>query len=128
MPITVGGTTITFNDSTTQNTAFTGVPTTFGAVGTYFVGYTETNNQKYTAGTTTVAGSALRYKPVDTSGIFVQSLSGNVVNTDNAVVYAAYTASHTNPSLSGTWSVMRSGGNPINAPNIYALKLFVRFS
>ena len=127
MPITVTGSQITFNDATAQTTAFTGIPTTFGAVGTYFIGYTETNNQKYTAGTTTVAGSALRYKPVDTSGIYVQSLSGNVTAPESAVMPFAYNAGATNPSLSGTWRVMSSGGNALNS-TAYGLQLFVRIS
>lgn len=72
MTITVGGTTITFNDGTTQSTA-AGAPTTtqvlnatagasIGAVGTYAFMY-NTAGGETTPGTTR-AGSVLRYTPV----------------------------------------------------------------
>lgn len=82
MTITVGGTSITFNDGTVQTTA-AGAPTTaqvltatagasVGAVGTYaFLGVT--NYSYYTPGQT-VAGSTLLY--TNAAGIYYTTASG----------------------------------------------------
>ena len=102
MPITVGGTAITFNDSTTQNTAFTGVPTTLGAVGTYAILIMAANNNLAVNGT--IAGSSLRYgqtifptgsSPTSALGPYWSNLSGT------------YNAGGT--ALSGTWRKMNTG-------------------
>lgn len=72
MAVTVGGTSITFNDGTTQTTAAGGAPTTaqvlnatagasVGAVGTYAILRTETTTGALQNPGATRAGSTLRY-------------------------------------------------------------------
>jgi len=56
MPITVSGTTITFNDGTTQTTA-SSTPTTLYAIGTYVMGRPQ-NTTGYTVNAT-IAGTSL---------------------------------------------------------------------
>lgn len=61
MAITISGSTLTFNDGSTQTTAATGASTTAGAVGTYTIACstsTKVAGGVYAVGTT-VAGSTL---------------------------------------------------------------------
>lgn len=98
MAVTVGGTSITFNDGTTQSTAAGAVTTTqvlnatasaaYGAVGTYTYAYSSPPALNPGA---TIAGSGLRF--LDSSGV-------------------AY-----NPGLSGTWRNM--GGSNSGYPMLF---------
>lgn len=90
MTITVGGTTITFNDGTTQSTAAVSTSTTFGAVGTYF--YAAGGGGTLALGGT-VAGSTLTW-----------------YNNLNNLVSAG---------LSGTWRMMGSQANDQTARRIF---------
>jgi hypothetical protein len=110
MPITVSGTSITFNDATTQTTAFTGggvtslngetgaiTNTTFGVIGSYFApAIPAVYSQTYSAGNTR-AGSTLRY-PVKPPGDQAYGLRDEITLNDGG--------SYANPSLTGTWRIM----------------------
>jgi len=137
MPITVSGTTITFNDSTTQTTAFTGgggvtsavagngvaVSGATGAVtfslgvpsgssvGTYTAGMINTLNTTYGIGTS-VAGSTINY-----------------------VTYGQAFFSNSSPAtslgLSGTWracTVSRSEAGSCCSPDKYSGNLWIRIA
>jgi hypothetical protein len=88
MPVTVRGTDILFNNSTTQSTAATTYAPAYGAVGSCVIGASTsfTGFEVYPPGTT-VAGSTLRTYDVSP-----------VVATINAGFSGAF-----NPGLSGTW-------------------------
>ena len=105
MAVTVSGTSITFNDGTTQTTA-AGAPTTaqvlnatagasVGAVGTYaFLGETSATT---TAPGATRAGSSLRYTTIATSATF-SIIAG--------YGYPAYAVTSGTNAPSGTWRCM----------------------
>ena len=76
MAVTVGGTSITFNDGTTQSTAAGGAPTTaqvlaayagatYGAVGSFCSAYNASASDILVGGT--IAGSSLRKQNVTTT-------------------------------------------------------------
>jgi len=123
MAITVSGTSITFNDGTTQTTAGGGAPTTaqvlnatagasVGAVGTYaWLGETATTA---TAAGSTRAGSALRY-------------AGILTNTSyTATVITGVTSVGAGGTPAGTWRAMgRSYGD---ATPYYGATLWLRIS
>jgi hypothetical protein len=69
MPITISGTTVTFNDSSTQTTNVPNATAALsvGAVGTYAFLLFPSNTTARAAGFT-VAGSSLRYSGVDGEG------------------------------------------------------------
>jgi hypothetical protein len=106
MPITVSGTSIVFNDSTTQTTAFTSAVTSLNgqtgaitntsanSIGSYFAGasssYLSTNAD--VAIGTTQAGSTLRQLPSVAFSGFAQN------------------AGLSNPGFSGTWRAMTRSG------------------
>jgi len=105
MPITVSGTSIVFNDSTTQTTAFTSAVTSLNgqtgaitntntnSIGSYFAGCTTNNlggNSTLTINTT-VAGSTLRHRDRTAFEVLAQN---NV---------------QVNPGYSGTWRAMTQG-------------------
>lgn len=106
MPVTVAGTTITFNDGTVQSTAAGAVTTTsvlnatagatYGGVGTYIFAYAVVGSPPVPGGT--IAGSSLRAAHAgrwgDQCGNFY--ISGNGTSpTFNSTV-----------ALSGTWRLM----------------------
>lgn len=95
MPVTVGGTGITFNNGTVQTTAASSPSTDFGAVGTYVVAVSTQSSNLATGGT--IAGSNLRYDNNWTSFV------GGVSRTNNSTFPGGGTA------LSGTWRKMSSG-------------------
>ena len=130
MTITTSGTTITFNDSTTQTTApvntnanvtsvngVTGavVDTASGAIGSYVVGCrTSSPTTGWTFGTT-YASSLIGYQAA--SGVFSTQYSDRTT---------------TSYSLSGTWRAMANGvaGSVINCCGLIAFEscIFVRVS
>lgn len=132
MPITVSGTSIVFNDSTTQTTAFTGggvtslngqtgaiTNTTFGAIGSYSPLYVDSANNVVYAPGSTLAGSSLRVRtgagldPDNFSNPFSDVQVGNSEN----------------PNLSGTWRAMaRSKNQAGNFSNVVCPNLWVRIS
>lgn len=99
MTITVAGTSITFNDGTTQTTA-AGIPTTaqvlsatagasVGAVGTYaFLLVNNAANFSVSAGSTS-AGSSLRYAGNNSSTVYVQTFSGTPAGTWRCMGFAS---------------------------------------
>ncbi len=108
MPTTLRNTDILFNDATTQSTAFTGIPTTFGAVGTYAVLMMGVNTNLATDGT--IAGSSLRYNFTPNSAASTLGGSANSapflgrrIRSNNSTYDGGGTA------LSGTWRKMSSG-------------------
>lgn len=128
MPITVGGTTITFNDGTIQSTAG-GSPTTaqvltatagatFGAVGTY-AALMNTANSNISAGST-IAGSSLRY---DTGTGGLGNSAGSSSNNYN-------TSGAGGTALSGTWRKMSHGSLYIPSCGFYqwSTGVFLRIS
>ncbi len=102
MAVTVGGTSITFNDGTTQSTAAGAVTTTavlnataaasVGAVGTYAL-LGETTGTSTEAGSTR-AGSALRYAGLSGNSPFSGIISGTTYHVGNGGTPA------------GTWRAM----------------------
>ena len=115
MAVTVGGTSITFNDGTTQTTAAGGAPTTAqvlnatagasaGAVGTYAFLRNSTGGSSFFGGT--VAGGVLQAVSLSTDG---SSLGGGAVDT----------------SMSGTWRAM---SYPQQTPYAYPIGLYLRIS
>ncbi len=104
MAVTVGGTSITFNDGTTQTTAASAPSTAFGAVGTYalLMNASNTNNVNVDV---TVAGSTLRYNHTGNTGAIPNNtlVSGTVYRDNNST----YPGGGTAPS--GTWRKMSSG-------------------
>ena len=104
MSILISGTTLTFNDATTQTTS--GTVTTFGAVGTYaFVGNFSTGVLKPGD---TIAGSSLTY----VSGTVL--VAGNGASTYSMTYVSGYT-SNGNGSLqvgnNGSWARIGSNYN-----------------
>ena len=116
MAVTVGGTSITFNDATTQTTAAVNATTanvlaatagaTAGAVGTYAF-LRPANTTTYAAGST-LAGSSLRYN--------------GALNAAEAVVYITSDGT----TVSGTWRCMGHRQLPQNADQ--ASTLWLRIS
>lgn len=108
MSILISGTTLTFNDATTQTTS--GTVTTFGAVGTYaFVGNFSTGVLKPGD---TIAGSSLTY----VSGTVLSAGSGSV-STYSITYVSGYT-----PAGNGNLQVYNNGswariGSTYNATN-----------
>lgn len=125
MPITVGGTTITFNDGTTQSTAG-GAPTTaqvltatagatVGAVGTYaYVGSTSAAN---VAAGGTIAGSSLRYVSI-------------VGSSNTWFAFPTNVGFGSGGTPAGTWRVMGyiRGGSVSCFGEIYGVTLCLRIS
>lgn len=122
MAVTVGGTSITFNDGTTQSTAAGAVTTTavlnatagasLGAVGTYaFLG--ETTSTTTTAGSTR-AGSSLMYAGLLSTIPF----SGTAVAANNFIGNGGTPA--------GTWRAM--GRCNYGDPDAYGATLWLRIS
>ena len=108
MAVTVGGTSITFNDGTTQSTAAGAVTTTavlnatagasLGAVGSYSFLVRSTNgNFTYEPGVT-VAGSALRY----TGAVAVRATSAYPAGTWRCMAYSYNTEFCGGANVSGT--------------------------
>lgn len=106
MAVTVGGTSITFNDGTTQTTAAGGAPTTaqvlsayggasFGAVGTYAV-LSVTSTSAYVNSNGTASGSILRYDTNTGYGI------AGGTGTSYSTSYTAFGGT----APSGTWKKM----------------------
>lgn len=128
MPITVAGTQITFNDSTTQSTAFTGAPTTYGAVGTYVMAFYSVGANASLAPGATVAGSTL-FRGQDFgsgSDVLVSAVGAGQGSQYNVIVYAIGT---TTLSLTGTWRHMTYiKNNVISGISLSLVGLFVRIS
>ena len=134
MGISISGTTLTFNDSTTMTTAATSTSTAEGAVGTYgiyMMGAASGPNVAYGA---TVAGSSLRYNySVNNTN---ETIFTNRSSTRNQDYRTNATYGGGGTSLSGTWRRMSSGGDVYtNIPfdgenyyNVYATALYVRIS
>ena len=110
MPITVSGTSITFNDSTTQTTAFTGggvtslngqtgaiTNTSYNAIGSYVAAFLLGGSTSASAGGT-YAGSSLRNRT-----------NGNE-NTPFSV-YNFQGETYANLGQSGTWRAMAPSRN-----------------
>lgn len=108
MPITVGGTTITFNDGSTQSTAG-GAPTTdqvlsataaasAGAVGTYAIMIRSSGEGTISTGAT-FAGSSLRY-----SGAGTYSYDAKGMNFRNAAQGGG--GASVGSTSTGTWRCM----------------------
>jgi hypothetical protein len=106
MAVTVGGTSITFNDGTTQSTGVLNAiaAASVGAVGTY--AFLARSTGGVTAGTT-YSGSEIQY-----SGVY----NGTSLSTGNNVVSGGF-----NGVVSGTWRAMGSGPT-------YTATLFLRVS
>lgn len=119
MTITVGGTTITFNDGTTQSTAFTGssVPAAnaVGALQLMLITKSSANGNVFILGDT-ISGSYVfyvssgyqpvsPYSPINSSG-----QSFNLVNRTTAFTFAGGGGATYTPT-SGTWRVMSAGGS-----------------
>jgi len=137
MAVTVSGTSITFNDATVQTTAAVAPPTTFGAVGTYFIGFSypgANSSTRYIPGDT-VAGSNLRYATNDSGNSgYAYSLSGNLIggggtsSIGNAWGLGNYGVS---AGLTGTWRAMaasKNGGQAAYDNYNFGLNLWVRVS
>lgn len=104
MAVTVGGTSITFNDGTTQTTAAGGAPTTAqvlsatagataGAVGTYaFLLVSNAASFSVSAGST-YAGSSLRFASNNANTVFGQTFSGTPAGTWRCMGFATKTSS-----------------------------------
>jgi hypothetical protein len=122
MPITVSGTSITFNDATVQTTAAGGAPTTaqvltatagasVGAVGTYAFLSTVVNNTSAITAGNTFAGSDLRYFGATVNANEGQSLSSAAFGT----------------APSGTWRAMGTSNKVVGFP-AFGITLFLRIS
>jgi hypothetical protein len=121
MPITVSGTSIVFNDSTTQTTAFTGsggvtslngqtgaiTNTSTNTIGSYAVGYVLSEGATYSFNTT-VSGSSIRMSQNQNSLWYADA---NPFGGSNSA------DSHFNPSLSGTWRAMSYSKNGNRNPD-----------
>jgi hypothetical protein len=116
MPVTVRGTDILFNDSTTQSTAATGVPSSFSAVGSIMLVANFSTSSLLVGGT--IAGSSLLYTPIGaTAGASLVVLEGGVPGVRWAALVdgriygsrtgniGAFQPSNT-ATLSGTWRVL----------------------
>lgn len=136
MPITVGGTTITFNDGTTQTTAAGGAPA-FGAVGSVLPLMNRSNSSPATGGT--IAGSSLsyNYQTTNAGATVVSSLNGNVPGASSICGTRAQQNNSSNTSgttVSGTWMRLDSGviyasyGNCCGTAYIWGVGLFQRVS
>jgi hypothetical protein len=125
MPISVSGTTITFNDSTTQTTAFTGggvtslngqtgaiTNTSFNAIGSYVIASTSSSTS--TSIGTTYAGSSLR-RPGSSGFDTLSTL------TDNG-------ASPASISASGTWRALSFANTTGYGSGVFSYLLLVRVS
>lgn len=137
MAVTVGGTSITFNDGTTQTTAAGGAPTTeqvlnatagasVGAVGTYaFLGMA---GQTTISTGSTYSGSSLRY-----AGVALNTTSSGSASwaTGNTLDLQAY-APNGGGAPAGTWRAMgysRGGSLGTCPPQYFApATLFLRIS
>lgn len=129
MGVTVGGTSITFNDATVQTTAATAVSTAFGAVGTYAALMNAANSNVAIGGT--VAGSSLRYDYTASGAatFYSNALQGVRARINNSNYDGGGTA------VSGTWRRMSSGNiyasitDPCNYTTYYwSVALYVRIS
>jgi hypothetical protein len=146
MPVTVGGTSITFNDSTVQSTAATITSTDFGGVGSYAILMMAANTNLGIGAT--IAGSSLRYNPsYSTSG------TNFALFTNNPLVGGAYISGENGyyvqnglrvanssgyngggTALSGTWRKVSPGSTYIVQAGQYgstwhwADSLYVRIS
>jgi len=132
MAITVSGTTITFNDATTQTTAAGAAPTagngitvtsgaialgvpTGSSVGTYSAGMINNTTTTYSIGDT-VAGSTINY--VSSPPTFAQAFFNNTSPT-------------TSLGLSGTWracTISRSRAGSCCQPDQYSGNLWLRIA
>lgn len=133
MPITVSGTSITFNDSTTQTTAFTGggvtslngqtgaiTNTDFGVIGSYAPAYIDSTNNTMYGPNTTIAGSSLRQRASNGS-------------TAEDFVLSAFDAIQegvaANPGWAGTWRTMgRSKNQAAGFSGLRGQNIYVRIS
>ena len=123
MGISISGTTLTFNDATTQTTAATAaalVTTTnvlnatagasVGAVGTYAFLVDTTNSNSNVAAGSTIAGSSLRY--------------GNLsIDACGALSLGRYSG-----TPSGTWRIMGYGARPVGNFGDKYVTVFLRIS
>jgi hypothetical protein len=130
MATTLRSTDILFNDSTTQSTAFTGFPTTNGAVGTYVLAFYNLAHSSSLAIGTTVAGSTL-YRATDPgngSETMISAVGTGTLTSQFELYTTAYFGA-TSLSLSGTWRNMTFIKNNSGLGNsYYFMGLFVRVS
>lgn len=114
MPITVSGTSITFNDSTTQTTAFTGSG-----------GVTSLNGQ--TGAITNTSGNAIGSYVNSASRIANLGIFSTTAGS-NLLYYNEGNDTFLSMGLSGTWRFMGSyvSPNPSSNPNLALL--YVRVS
>lgn len=103
MAVTVGGTSVTFNDGTVQTTAATVAGTDFGSVGSYAVLMMAANTNLSTG--STIAGSSLRYNNTPNTSINItnSAFTGTRFRFNNSGYDGGGTA------LSGTWRKMSTG-------------------
>lgn len=130
MPVTVSGTSITFNDATVQTTAASAASTAFGGIGSYALLANAANADVATGGT--VAGSSLRYDYGAPNSIASSSQSPY----QTAFVYeggGSYSAGGS--AVSGTWRKVSTGNvyrtyfnACVGTVRIYHVALFVRIS
>lgn len=128
MATTLRGNDILFNDGTTQSTAATGTPTTYGAVGTYVTAFYSLAISGSLAAGTTVAGSTL-YRVQDYgsgSGIPVSGI-GTASSSDFKLFIITYFGA-TSLGLTGTWRNLTYLKNNSSTDSMYLLGLFVRVS
>jgi hypothetical protein len=107
MPVTVRNTDILFNDGTTQSTAAGGVPTAFGAVGTYAVLMMAVNTNLGVDGT--IAGSSLRFNENSNSTSQSQSPGGFTPFYGNRFRFNVSSYDGGGSAVSGTWRKMSTG-------------------
>lgn len=127
MPTTLRNTDILFNDSTTQSTAFTGFPTTNGAVGTYVLAFYSVGVNSSLAVGTTVAGSTL-YRAADLGAGSDYEVSAVGTGLTTGGVYPVALFGVASLGLSGTWRHMTYLKNNNGSGAQYLVGLFVRVS
>lgn len=117
MPVTVRGTDILFNDSTTQSTAAAAFPATADGIGSLtiaLVAFTSLN-QTYTTGTT-FAGSALRTQNFSANSNVLRSINTLAFTPQTGVTDALSSTSQTvSLSLPGTWRLLTPVQNTLQS-------------
>jgi len=132
MPITVSGTSITFNDATTQTTAGitsavtslngqTGAitNTNYGAIGSYAGASTAVANNTSFSANSTIAGSSLRQRALP-----------NASNDNSLGAFDAFQpGAAQNPGFTGTWRAMSNTKNQgPGYSDLCGVNLWVRIS
>jgi hypothetical protein len=132
MAITISGSTLTFNDGTTQTTAATGSSTTAGAVGTYTMA--EAVSQRtpgviYPVGST-VSGANLIVYEAGYSSSWSGTMGGLQIYQNFYQATAREDLGYVNAGYTGTWRLMTrlSVGSGAGFASYGNVALFIRIS